>query len=186
MRTRADAGKRIGAAVLTVATVLSASPHAKAVEVNKAPVVDSTDAKPPKKSKRSWGWRRTWSMRNVHAVRHPSAIEIVLAMARRQLGKPYVYGSGGPTTFDCSGLTQFVWAAAGVNLPHNAAAQYTSMRHVALKNLRPGDLVFSGGWGIGHVGIYIGKGKMIHAPHSGARVQVSPIHANSVGGGRPE
>jgi cell wall-associated NlpC family hydrolase len=120
----------------------------------------------------------------LHGPHRPSAIEIVLAMARRQLGKPYVYGSAGPGTFDCSGLTMFVWGHAGVDLPHNAAAQYASMRHVAPKDIRPGDLVFSGG--LGHVGLYIGDGKMIHAPHSGARVEVAPLHSNLAGVGRPK
>jgi cell wall-associated NlpC family hydrolase len=107
-------------------------------------------------------------------------------MARRQLGKPYAYGSAGPGTFDCSGLTMFVWSHAGVELPHNAAAQYDSIRHVAMKDLRPGDLVFSGRGGIGHVGIYIGGGRMIHAPHSGARVEVAPLRSNLIGAGRPK
>jgi cell wall-associated NlpC family hydrolase len=183
MRARHHVRRRIGVAVLAVATTVVASPHAQATPAR----TETVEAVPPKKTNRKhWGghgWSRGFN--TTPQKRHPSVVEIVLAKARAQLGKAYVYGNAGPNTFDCSGLTQFVWAAAGVGLPHNAAAQYDTIRHVPLKDMRPGDLVFSGYGGIGHVGIYIGGGRMIHAPHSGAHVEIAPLHGNSVGAGRP-
>jgi cell wall-associated NlpC family hydrolase len=173
--------RRIGAAVLAVAAAVITAPYAKA-----APARDAAETIVPKKtSRRHWGrysWYGGWQ---TTLVRHRSIVEIVLATARAQLGKPYVWGADGPRAFDCSGLTKFVYAAAGVALPHNAAAQYASIKHIPLKSIRPGDLVFSGYEGIGHVGIYIGGGRMIHAPHTGARVEVAALHANTVGAGRP-
>jgi peptidoglycan DL-endopeptidase CwlO len=100
-----------------------------------------------------------------------------IAAARAELGKPYVYGAGGPGSFDCSGLTAFAYAAAGISLPHNAAAQYGYGTHVSQSQLQPGDLVFFYS-PIGHVGIYIGNGLMIHAPTSGDVVKISPVFAD--------
>jgi cell wall-associated NlpC family hydrolase len=111
-----------------------------------------------------------------------------LNYAYAQLGKPYCYGGAGPGCFDCSGLTMKAWGAAGVGLPHNAAAQYNATRRVAFADLQPGDLVFFSG--LGHEGMYVGGGKMIHAPHSGTVVQIVGISSgyyrqNFVSGGRP-
>jgi cell wall-associated NlpC family hydrolase len=97
--------------------------------------------------------------------------EIAVATARAQIGKPYRWGGVGPSSFDCSGLTRYAWAAAGVSLPHGSAAQFSSFRRVPPGRMRPGDVVYRPG----HVGLYIGDGKMIHSPHSGERVRVSPI-----------
>jgi cell wall-associated NlpC family hydrolase len=113
-----------------------------------------------------------------------------LEYAYKQLGKPYVYGGAGPDGFDCSGLTMRAWGAAGVSLPHNAAAQYnlTASKRVSFANLQPGDLVFFSG--LSHVGMYVGGGKMIHAPRTGRNVEVVSItdgyyRGRFVGGGRP-
>jgi cell wall-associated NlpC family hydrolase len=96
--------------------------------------------------------------------------------AKSKLGDEYVYAAAGPTTFDCSGLTMMAWAAAGVVLPHNAAAQYDSLPHVSRSELEPGDLVFYDyGAGITHVAIYVGNGMVIHAPHTGTVVQYGQI-----------
>jgi cell wall-associated NlpC family hydrolase len=185
MRLRAHARTRIGAAVMAFATAVVVAPPAHAVPVR--PGAEAVAVVPQRKtSKRHWARHRWFGGWHPAAVRRPSrrpsAAEIVLAKARAQLGKPYVYGSAGPNSFDCSGLTQFVWAAAGVSLPHNAAAQYGSVRRVPLKDARPGDLVFSSG--LGHVGIYIGGGRMIHAPQSGRNVEVSPVRSSTLGAGR--
>jgi cell wall-associated NlpC family hydrolase len=91
---------------------------------------------------------------------------IAVAEAYRQLGKPYRWGASGPNSFDCSGLTMWVWAKAGVSLPHSSRAQYGYGVHVSKSELRPGDLVFYGS-PIHHVGIYVGNGQYIAAPHTG-------------------
>ncbi len=96
-----------------------------------------------------------------------------VAIAERYLGVPYVWGGASPAGFDCSGLTMYVYAQLGVSLPHNAAAQYASLPHVSESDLEPGDLVFFDG--LNHVGIYIGGGSMIHAPHTGTVVQISSL-----------
>ena len=90
---------------------------------------------------------------------------------------PYRYGGSSPSGFDCSGLVAYVYGKLGVRLPHNAAAQFGYGRPVARGNLRPGDLVFF--HGLGHVGLYIGRGRIIHAPQSGERVEIQSLAARS-------
>jgi cell wall-associated NlpC family hydrolase len=111
-----------------------------------------------------------------------------LNYAFAQKGRPYCYGGDGPDCFDCSGLMMRAWGAAGVGLPHNAAAQYNAIRHVAYADLQPGDLVFFNG--LGHNGMYIGGGQMIHAPRTGKNVEIVDISSgyyrtNYYGAGRP-
>ncbi|GAC1315531.1 MAG: hypothetical protein NVSMB12_11340 [Acidimicrobiales bacterium] len=111
---------------------------------------------------------------------------LAVAAARAQLGKPYQWAGAGPDTFDCSGLTMVAWRAAGVALPHNAAAQAALIPSVPLSALAPGDLVFYGNPDIYHVGIYIGGGQMIEAAHSGTLVRIADIHRPELlGAGRP-
>jgi peptidoglycan DL-endopeptidase CwlO len=97
-----------------------------------------------------------------------------VAFARAQIGDPYVYAAAGPDTWDCSGLTMVAWAHAGVTMEHNALAQFLSLPKVSLDQLAPGDLVFFGN-PIHHVGIYVGAGTMIEAPHTGAFVRYASI-----------
>jgi cell wall-associated NlpC family hydrolase len=105
--------------------------------------------------------------------------------AYAQLGDPYVFGAAGPGSFDCSGLTMFAWASAGVSLPHSSSAQYSSARHVATSDLQPGDLVFYYS-PISHVGIYIGGGRIIDAPYPGLSVHISGLSSMPIAGaGRP-
>ena len=86
----------------------------------------------------------------------------------------YSYGGTSPRSgFDCSGFTRFVFAHFGVALPHYSVAQFSLGRRVSRGGLRPGDLVFFDG--LGHVGIYVGRGRFIHAPHTGTRVSVAPL-----------
>lgn len=99
----------------------------------------------------------------------------VLAFARAQMGKPYVWGATGPSSYDCSGLTQAAWKAAGVDLPRTTWDQVKVGKRVETKDLLPGDLVFFYD-DISHVGIYIGNGKMIHAPKPGANVREESIY----------
>jgi cell wall-associated NlpC family hydrolase len=91
---------------------------------------------------------------------------VAVAEAYRKLGKPYRWGAAGPNSFDCSGFTMWVWGKAGVSLPHSSRAQYGYGVHVSKSELRPGDLVFFGS-PIHHVGIYVGNGQYIAAPHTG-------------------
>lgn len=112
--------------------------------------------------------------------------EAAVRYAYAQLGKPYRWGGAGPNSFDCSGLTMRAWQAAGVNLPHNAAMQYAATRHVPRSQLQPGDLVFFGN-PIHHDGIYIGGGKMIEAPYTGANVRITDFgyRTDFAGASRP-
>ncbi len=107
--------------------------------------------------------------------------QVAVDTARAQLGKPYVYAGSGPDVFDCSGLTMYAWAAAGVSLPHNAEAQYMSLPHVSQSELQPGDLVFFGA-PIHHVGIYVGGGTMIEAPYTGVDVRYHTIYRSDYAG----
>lgn len=104
-----------------------------------------------------------------------------VAFARAQLGKPYVWGATGPNSYDCSGLTQAAWHAAGVTLPRTTWDQVEAAPRVATKQLRPGDLVFFYS-DISHVGIYIGGGRMIHAPRPGAYVREDSIYYQPIYG----
>lgn len=99
----------------------------------------------------------------------------VLAFARAQIGKPYVWGATGPSSYDCSGLTQAAWRAAGVSIPRTTWDQVNVGARIATADLRPGDLVFFYD-DISHVGIYKGDGMMIHAPKPGANVREESIY----------
>ena len=98
-------------------------------------------------------------------------------IARKQLGVPYVWGGASPSGFDCSGLVMWVYGRLGISLPHNAAALYSVGRPIPRSRLRPGDLLFFSG--LGHVGMYIGHGRMIHAPHAGASVEIQRLSMRS-------
>ena len=97
---------------------------------------------------------------------------VAIKFALKQIGDRYVFGASGLVNWDCSGLTMRAYQAAGVSLPHSSAAQSRMGKKVSLKSLKPGDLLFFGR-PISHVGMYIGGGKMVHAPRSGSRVKVT-------------
>ncbi|MFI8201825.1 NlpC/P60 family protein [Streptomyces sp. NPDC085937] len=101
--------------------------------------------------------------------------EKALAFARAQIGKPYVWGATGPGSYDCSGLTQAAWKAAGVSLPRTTYDQVNAGTAVPVSQAQPGDLVFFYD-DVTHVGIYIGNGMMIHAPKPGAYVREESIY----------
>jgi cell wall-associated NlpC family hydrolase len=108
----------------------------------------------------------------------------VVQFAYDQLGEPYVYGSGGPDSWDCSGLVQGAWASVGVSLSHNVQMQWNETTRVSRDELKPGDIVFYSG--LGHDGIYIGDGQIIHAPHTGDVVRIADMDIMSIQGyGRP-
>jgi cell wall-associated NlpC family hydrolase len=128
----------------------------------------------------------------LHDAGQPTSIATAaIAAARTRIGVPYVWGATGPNTFDCSGLTQWAYAQAGLALPRTAQQQWFAGRHVSLAELAPGDLLF---WAydvkdpstIHHVAIYVGNGRMIAAPHTGAFVQEQDVFGDGfVGAVRP-
>jgi cell wall-associated NlpC family hydrolase len=95
----------------------------------------------------------------------------VVNAALSRVGLPYVYGAAGPSSFDCSGLMLWAYQKVGVNLPHFTGDQYNMGTHVSRDQVQPGDILFFYS-GLSHDGMYIGGGKMVHAPHSGTNVQV--------------
>ena len=103
----------------------------------------------------------------------PSQYGGVVGIALQYLGTPYVWGGSSPGGFDCSGFVAYVYGQVGVSLPHYAAAQYGYGTPVSIGDLQPGDLVFFDG--LGHVGIYIGGGQFVHAPHTGDVVKISSL-----------
>ncbi len=100
--------------------------------------------------------------------------ERAAALALREVGVPYRWGGISPASgFDCSGLVYWAYGRLGIKLPHSSYALYDDGRAVPRTRMKPGDLLFF--FRLGHVGIYVGHGRMVHAPHSGSRVQVVPL-----------
>lgn len=98
---------------------------------------------------------------------------VAVRYAYNAIGTPYVWAADGPNGYDCSGLTLAAWRAAGKSLPHNAAMQWDKVAHIKRSELAPGDLVFYSG--LGHVALYVGSGKVIHAPTFGESVKLAPF-----------
>src|SRR6516165_516800 len=114
--------------------------------------------------------------------------ERAVAFAYAQLGKPYQWGATGPGSFDCSGLAQAAWAAAGVAIPRDTYEQWAALPHIASSAIQPGDLLYYDG--VGHVAIYVGNGYMIDAPQTGMDVEKIPMDtgwyaSTFVGAARP-
>jgi peptidoglycan endopeptidase LytE len=105
--------------------------------------------------------------------------ERAIKFARRLLGVPYRYGGSTRSGFECSGVVRFVYDHFGIELPHSSYAQFGLGRRVPRAALRPGDLVFFDGRG--HVGLYIGSGRFIHAPHTGTRVSIDLLSGSWYG-----
>ncbi|MEG1285416.1 MAG: NlpC/P60 family protein [Romboutsia sp.] len=115
-----------------------------------------------------------------------SAAQAVVNLAYSKIGSPYVWGAEGPNSFDCSGLTSYVYRnAAGISLPRTSSAQSGYGKTVSKANLQPGDLVFfttNGTGGVSHVGIYVGGGNMVHSPAPGQNVHVASINSSYYAG----
>ena len=110
----------------------------------------------------------------------PTAGERAAKVALRAVGVPYRWGGESPTGgFDCSGLVRWAYAHVGVDLPHSSYALYDLGRPVAPRRLEAGDLLFF--YGLGHVGVYLGRGRMVHAPRSGRTVEVVRLAGTSYG-----
>jgi cell wall-associated NlpC family hydrolase len=100
--------------------------------------------------------------------------ERAAAIALKEVGVPYRWGGSSPASgFDCSGLVYWTYARLGISLPHSSYALFDHGRRVPRTKMKPGDVLFFSG--LGHVGIYIGRGRMVHAPHTGTRVQVTRL-----------
>lgn len=113
-------------------------------------------------------------------------VDKAIAYALLQVGKPYVRGATGPKSFDCSGLMQRAWQAAGISLPRTSGQQFNSTIHIDISDALPGDLVFYGQNGVQHVAMYIGFGLIVEAANPERGVVISPIstpwHNNNFGG----
>jgi peptidoglycan DL-endopeptidase CwlO len=104
-----------------------------------------------------------------------------LQAALSKRGSPYVWGAAGPSTFDCSGLTMWAYAQVGITLPHFTGSQWNVGIHISRSQLRPGDLVFFFS-DLHHMGMYLGNGMMVHAPHTGDVVRIAPITGDPYAG----
>jgi cell wall-associated NlpC family hydrolase len=110
----------------------------------------------------------------------PSKAERAVRFALDEVGVPYRWGGESPETgFDCSGLVRWAYGRVGIDLPHNSYALYSTGRRVPESGMAPGDILFFEG--LGHVGIYLGRGKMVHAPQTGRNVEVVRLGATNYG-----
>jgi cell wall-associated NlpC family hydrolase len=160
-------------AVLCAIAVLAALPAREASETTaaKSPRTRVHRAKHTQKQKPK-------RKRRIHKV---TLGERAVKIALKAVGVPYRWGGTSPASgFDCSGLVRWAYGRVGISLPHSSYALYGRGRGVPRSRMKPGDLVFFSG--LGHVGLYVGHGRMVHAPHSGSRVQVVALGGPSYGG----
>jgi cell wall-associated NlpC family hydrolase len=163
-RDRAAAAERATAAArraapATAARPAHAAPHAAAAPAAPAPAAQAAPAPAAPPAVVAGG---------------SAAAQTAVRTALAQVGDPYVWGAAGPNAFDCSGLMQYAYAAAGISLPHSSAMQSTMGVPVSRSELRPGDLIFFYS-PVSHVGMYIGNGQMVHASTSGQPVKIAPV-----------
>lgn len=179
----------VSASAATVAVPAAADTVPGAEQVITPPITLEAPEAAPKSvtpaAKKSGGAKSTKLSK---AARQRIKATKAVSVAKKQIGDPYRWGASGPNAFDCSGLVMYSWRKAGVKLPRITGSQYRAVKKkVSWKNLKPGDLMFFSG--LGHVGMYVGKGKMIHSPHSGTRVQINKLSkyrkASFVGAVRP-
>lgn len=173
-REKEDVAKRLDAARSKVERLLAARAAARAAALERSTVWRSGLSAP--------SWAVEWAKRSSAGMGGVAA-----QWALTQLGKPYVWAAAGPSSYDCSGLTMRAWEQAGVALDHWTGTQWTAGPHVPVNELRSGDLVFfaqktSSAPNIHHVGIYIGRGLMVHAPQTGDVVRIASIWRNDLMG----
>ncbi|MFE7352238.1 NlpC/P60 family protein [Streptomyces sp. NPDC057543] len=121
--------------------------------------------------KQQTAWLSSGALKDINREASASGKEAV-AFATAQIGKPYRWGAEGPDSYDCSGLTSQAWAAAGRPIPRTSQEQWRLLPHIAVKDMRPGDLIIYHG-DASHVGMYIGDGAIIHAPRPGRNVTLA-------------
>ncbi|MEU9885483.1 C40 family peptidase [Sphaerisporangium sp. NPDC051011] len=172
-------------ASVAVVSVQAPSADAAVTAMAQSSVKVGKVIKPGKTGKTS---KTTKTTKLTRAARQRIKAHTAVEVAKKQIGDPYRWGASGPGAFDCSGLVVYAWRKAGVKLPRIAASQFRSVRKkVSWKHLKPGDLMFF--YGLGHVGMYVGHGKMIHSPHSGTRVRIDKLNgyrkSSFVGAVRP-
>jgi cell wall-associated NlpC family hydrolase len=113
-------------------------------------------------------------------VAEPSKGEQAVNFALGMVGTPYRWAGESPTTgFDCSGLVRWAYGRVGIDVPHSSYALYDVGRRVSVSRMQPGDIVFFSG--LGHVGLYVGKGRMVHSPETGRNVEVVQLSATGYG-----
>jgi peptidoglycan DL-endopeptidase CwlO len=168
-----------------------AAAAAAAAAVQRQAVAPPPPAPAPQPAPRSTSHGSTNPPAAPQPVSSAGGAAVAVEWARREIGKPYVWGAAGPDSFDCSGLAQYVWAKAGVYLEHYTGSQWNEGPHIAQSDLEPGDLVFfayntSDPSTIHHVGIYVGGGMMIDAPYTGVDVREEPaFRSDYIGAVRP-
>jgi cell wall-associated NlpC family hydrolase len=165
-------------AVVCAIAVLAVLPARGASETSPTksprPKIHRVKHQPKHKPKR----KRHHRKRRIHKV---TLGERAVRIALEAVGAPYRWGGASPASgLDCSGLVRWAYGRVGISLPHSSYALYGRGRYVRRSRMRPGDLVFFSG--LGHVGMYIGRGRMVHAPHSGSRVQVVTLGGPYYGG----
>jgi cell wall-associated NlpC family hydrolase len=173
--SRATLRARMGvtAAILTTGITLALAPAAVA-STDKHPATATGVTTPAHAAVHA---RRVAAREHALVRRHDRLVHKVIAEARRQKGKPYIYGDAGPHGFDCSGLVRYVFMNSVHRvLPHNAAAQYHSLPHISRRHLHVGDLIFTDNGYISHVGIFAGHHHWWVAPHTGTHVQLQRIY----------
>jgi cell wall-associated NlpC family hydrolase len=119
------------------------------------------------------------SARHVKKRRRPTVGERAARNALKAVGVPYSWGGASMSGFDCSGLVYWAYSRLGVELPHSSYALYDVGRRIARSRMKPGDVLFFSG--LGHVGLYLGRGRMVHAPHSGRTVEVVTLGRSHYG-----
>ena len=119
------------------------------------------------------------SASHVKKRRRPTVGERAARIALKAVGVPYSWGGASMSGFDCSGLVYWAYSRLGVELPHSSYALYDVGRRVARSRMKPGDVLFFSG--LGHVGLYLGRGRMVHAPQSGRTVEVVTLRGSHYG-----
>ncbi|MEU6660410.1 NlpC/P60 family protein [Streptomyces sp. NPDC046821] len=128
--------------------------------------------------KQQTAWLSSGVLKDIHGKSSSRGQEAV-AFATAQIGKPYVWGAVGPGSYDCSGLTSQAWAAAGHAIPRTSQEQWRRLKHIAVKDMRPGDLIIYFD-DASHVGMYIGDGAIVHAPRPGRNVTIAGAGSMSI------